>query len=141
MCQFCSGNHTQSYCDHPLNNRRILVIGRGIQNVKANTGKAKWRFPTYRPGDVVPVSGLYNVVDQEGRPTGYQRSEMMGGVFEPDSRGAGFKLRRLNQLKPLSLPITPALLALRTFVDDGLDSITVRIDDERSVVMFTVLRA
>jgi len=59
------------------------------------TGKTKWQFPVYRPGDAVPVSGVYNVVDGEGRPTGYQRIEVRDGVFGADSRGAGFKLRRL----------------------------------------------
>jgi hypothetical protein len=77
--------------------RRILIkrIERRVQNMSPYTCKTKWRFPVYMPGDEVPVSGVYNIVDREGRPTGYQRIEARHGVFGPDPRGAGFKLRRL----------------------------------------------
>ena len=47
----------------------------------------------YRPGNTVPTSGIYNVVDVYGSYLGYQRTCVKGEPFPPlTSSGYGFTL-------------------------------------------------
>ncbi len=43
----------------------------------------------YRPGDRVPVSGIYNVVARNGSYVGRQATEVAGNHFEPVRTWAG----------------------------------------------------
>jgi hypothetical protein len=47
----------------------------------------------HKPGEKVPVSGIYDIVDKTGKPTGHQRTDVKDKVFPPDPRGDGFKLK------------------------------------------------
>jgi len=47
----------------------------------------------YKPGEKVPESGIYDIVDRNGRPTGHQRTDVKDKIFPPDPRGDGFKLK------------------------------------------------
>jgi hypothetical protein len=47
----------------------------------------------YKPGQVVPESGIYDIVDNSGKPTGHQRTDVKGKKFPPDPRGDGYVLK------------------------------------------------
>jgi hypothetical protein len=51
----------------------------------------------HKPGEKVPVSGIYDIVDKSGEPTGHQRTDVKDKVFPPDPRGDGFKLNTPTQ--------------------------------------------
>lgn len=48
---------------------------------------------TYKPGDIVPISGLYGVVDQHHRYTGREVTCVKGHRFPPAPHGYGFVLK------------------------------------------------
>jgi hypothetical protein len=50
------------------------------------------RSRIYKPGELVPVSGIYDIVDKNGNSTGLQRIDVKGKIFPAGSRGGGFKL-------------------------------------------------
>jgi hypothetical protein len=47
----------------------------------------------YKPGEKVPESGIYEIVDKTGKPTGHQRTDVKDKVFPPDPKGDGYKLK------------------------------------------------
>jgi len=51
----------------------------------------------HKPGEKVPESGIYDIVDTQGRPTGHQRTDVKDKVFPPDPRGDGYKLNKPTQ--------------------------------------------
>ena len=54
----------------------------------------------YRPGQTVPVSGIYNVVDRSGSYMGRQTTEEEGRTFSPTRHGTsehGFVLDRQTE--------------------------------------------
>lgn len=52
----------------------------------------------YRPGDTVPTSGIYNVVNMYGSYVGYQRTCVKGEPFPPlTSPAYGFTLSTATQ--------------------------------------------
>jgi hypothetical protein len=54
----------------------------------------------YRPGQTVPVSGIYNVVDRSGSYMGRQTTEEEGRTFSPARHGTseyGFVLDRQTE--------------------------------------------
>lgn len=46
----------------------------------------------FEPGQIVPISGIFDIVNDNGISTGYQRIDVKGNIFPAVSQGVGFKL-------------------------------------------------
>jgi hypothetical protein len=66
--------------------RRVSSLGRRLGYI-ANRKQENMTGPIYRPGQTVPVSGIYNVVDIHGNYQGRQITGEAGRTFEPTRHG------------------------------------------------------